>query len=338
MKKIFIPLILLFTLLTENPASAQSEETRFLIDTCITILKKKSVHAKSVDWDTIRKNALIKAKGINDVNKIGPVMRYIYSSINDFHGAFFYRDSTFKIPHKNKPVSDSIMNEWKKGVKIETAILENKIGYLRIPYMPTGSREENNKKTQSLNDSLCSILEKNITGIIIDLRLNGGGDMHLMILGVQQLLGAGHMGSFLTGTKEDWILKDNAFYADTTEIVSIVPECTVDAQTMPVVLLTSTATGSSGEFFIMAFKGRKKTILLGAETAGYVTVVEGLPINNDAYMYVSVGYAADRTGKVYKKAIKPDIVLTSTDKFNDINNDKKTIAAISWIKQQLLKK
>lgn len=334
MKLAFIPLILFF-LLQGKTDFAQSKETRFLIDTCITILKNKSVNAKTVNWDTIHKNALLKAKDISDPNQMGEVIRYIYGSVNDFHGAFFYRDSTFKISHENKPIPDSVMNEWKKGIKVKTGILKHNIGYLRIPYMPTGSRKENNETTQNLNDSLCSLLEKNIKGIVIDLRLNGGGDMHLMILGVQQLLGTGLVGSFLTRTKEEWILKNNIFFADTTEVVSIVPKCSKNAQNMPVVLLTSTATGSSGEFFIIAFKGRKKTTLIGTETAGYVTVVEGLPVNENAYMYISVGYAADRTGKVYKKEIMPDIVLTAPDKFNDIENDEKVISAIDWIKQQL---
>jgi C-terminal processing protease CtpA/Prc len=330
--------ILFFTTLflaEVQTVSAQSKEVRFLIDTCITILKQRSVNAGQVNWNTIKKNALSKAAGITDANELGPVMRYIYGSVNDFHGAFFYKDSTFKVAHEQAPISDSIHKEWNKGVSIRTEMLNDNIGYLRIPYMSTSTREENNKKAQGLNDSLCSLLERNIKGIVVDLRLNGGGDMHLMILGVQQLLGNGHIGSFHDKNVEKWILKDNSFVADTSVIVKISPKCNSNAQNMPVVLLTSSATGSSGEFFIIAFKGRRKTILLGSETAGYVTVVAGLPVNDAAYMYVSVGYGADRNEKIYRTAIKPDILFTSPDKFNDIKNDKKVIAAENWLKLHL---
>jgi C-terminal processing protease CtpA/Prc len=82
----------------------------------------------------------------------------------------------------------------------------------------------------------------------------------------------------------------------------------------------------------MAFKGRKKTTLLGSETAGYVTVIAGIPINKAAYMYISVGYGADRNGKIYKEAIKPDIPFTSPDSFNDIKNDEKVKVAVKWLK------
>src|SRR5436190_7242611 len=333
MKQIFIFFIVLIFFL-KQPASAQSKEVRFLIDTCITILKQNSVNTRNVNWDTVKKNAIEKAADITDGYKLGSVMRYIFKSVNDFHGAFFYKDSTFKIEHKQTPVSDSVQKEWNKGISIKTKMLENNIGYLRIPYMPTGTREQNNANTQKLNDSLCSLLEKNIKGLVLDLRLNGGGDMHLMILGMQQLLGEGHVGSFHAKKKEDWILENNSFFANTFEIVSIIPKCNTNAQNIPIVILVGPGTGSSGEFFLMAFKGRRKTIFLGNETAGYVTVVAGLPVNKEAYMYISVGYGADRNGKMYKEALKPDIPFTSPDNFNNIPNDNKVKAAVNWLKRQ----
>jgi len=329
-KSILFLAIILFTRI--NLVSAQSNEVKFLIDTCITILKQSSVNAGSVNWNKIEKNALAKAAGIDNPYKLGPAIRYIYESINDFHGAFFYKDSTFKIAHHQKPVSDSIQKEWNKGINIKTEMLDKNIGYLRIPYMSTSSRQDNNNKAQKLNDSLCSLLEKNINGIVLDLRLNGGGDMHLMILGVEQLLGEGSIGSFHTKKKEDWILKGNSFFEDTTVIVSITPKCNINAQNIPIVILTSPGTGSSGEFFVMAFKGRKRTILLGDKTAGYVTAVAGLPVNDAAYMYISVGYGADRNGKIYKEAIDPDIPFKGPDSFNNIKNDEKVKAAMKWLK------
>jgi C-terminal processing protease CtpA/Prc len=82
----------------------------------------------------------------------------------------------------------------------------------------------------------------------------------------------------------------------------------------------------------MPFKGRKNTVLLGSETAGYVTVIQGLPVSDSAYMLISVGYGADRNGKIYKDAIQPDIPFASPDSFNDIRNDEKVKAAEKWLK------
>jgi carboxyl-terminal processing protease len=321
-----------FLLTGINLIYAQSDEVKFLIDTTISIMKNNAVNANTVDWDTIRSNALMKAKNIDNPYELGPTMRYLYRSINDFHGAFFWKDSTFQWRHNEPAISDSIMNEWKKGVQSITMVLDKNIGYLRIPSMPGGSKEEFDRKAQTLNDSLCVLLNKNIKGIILDARLDGGGAMFPMILGVRQLLPDGFVGSFRTKKKEDWSIKNNGFFIDTTLLTEVKPKCNVNAQNIPIVILVGPGTGSSGEFFLMAFKGRKNAILLGSRTAGWVTVNTGIPINDTAFMNLSVGYGADRNGKIYKEALEPDMPITSVDKFNDIPNDEKLKAAMKWLK------
>lgn len=309
----------------------QSSRIKFLIDTSISIMKHNAVNANNVNWDTITKKVLIKADGISDPYKLGPVMRYLYQSLNDFHGAFFYKDSTFRWQRCEPVISDSIRNEWKKGVHIETRILQRNIGYLRIPSIPVASQNDFNTKAQGLNDSLCSMLTKDIKGIILDLRLNGGGAMQPMILGVEQLLAKGYIGSFRTKQKADWMIKNNGFYVDTVLLSKIKPVCSSDVSNMPVVILSSPITGSSAECFVIAFKGRKNTILLGSKTAGYTTVNMGFPIDDTAFMNLSIGYSADKYGNIYKAAIAPDIAFKSVDKFNDINNDEKVKAAQKWL-------
>lgn len=330
-QKIFAFLSLLFLAKTTF-IRAQSNEVKFLIDTTISIMKSNAVNANMVNWDTLTNHAFATAKDINSPYQLGPVMRYLYASVNDFHGAFFYKDSTFQW-HGNEPiVSDSIMKELKKGVQSVTKVLNKNIGYLRIPSMPGGSKEDFDTKAQMLNDSLCVLLNKNIKGIILDLRLDGGGAMFPMILGVKQLLTEGFIGSFRTKKKEDWFIKNNSFFIDTALLTAVKPKCNVNAQDIPVVMLTSPVTGSSAEFFIIAFKGRKNTILLGTKTAGYETVNSGIPINDTAFMNLAIGYSADRNGNIYKQAIEPDIPFIGSDKFNDIVDDEKVKAAVKWLK------
>jgi len=332
MREKIILFISLFLFAGSASIHAQSEEVKFLIDTTISIMKNNAVNATTVDWDKLRTNALVDAKGIDNPYQLGAIMRDLYKSINDFHGAFFWKDSTFQW-HRNAPaISDSIMNEWKKGVQSVTMLLDKNIGYLRIPSMPGGSKEDFDRKAQRLNDSLCVLLNKNIKGIILDARLDGGGAMFPMILGVKQLFHDGFIGSFRTKKKEDWFIKNNRFFVDTALLTEVQPTCNVNAQYIPVVILVGPGTGSSGEFFLMAFKGRKNTILLGSETAGWVTVNTGIPINDTAFMNLSIGYGADRNGKLYKKALEPDIAIKSVDKFNDLANDEKVKAAMKWLK------
>ncbi|MDB5011910.1 MAG: Peptidase family [Daejeonella sp.] len=312
--------------------STESQKIAAIIDSTLSVMKDNALNAKNVNWNEIKENALRSAKDLHSPYELGPTMRTIYKSLNDFHGAFFYRDSTFQWHRNSLIISDSIMNEWKKGVTVKTELLANHIGYLRIPSMPIVNNDDFNTKAQNLNDSLCTLLSKNVKGIILDLRLNGGGAMHPMILGVENLLGSGKVGTFITKTKEDWIIKDHKFLVGGKVISSLVPKCNINAQNIPVVILVSPVTGSSAEFLIMTFKGRNNTVLLGSSTAGVLTINSGFPINEETFINLSVGYGADRQGNVYRQAIPADIPFTSVDQFNNIQNDGKVKAAIEWLK------
>jgi carboxyl-terminal processing protease len=201
--------------------------------------------------------------------------------------------------------------------------------------MPISKEEDFNTKAQSLNDSLCSLMSRNVKGVILDLRLNGGGAMHPMILGVHNLLQPGVVGAFYAGGKQTWVLSDNSFSVDGVIISKISPLCSIDGRSMPVILLIGPGTGSSGEFLIIPFKTRPNTKLLGTTTSGYVTTVTGIPVGETAFMNLSVSYGGDRNGKVYRKAFTPDILLDSLDKFNDLEHDAKVQAAINWIQKRL---
>ena len=70
-------------------------------------MKEKSVNTSKVDWSKAKQTALTKANGVESPYNLGPVMRYLFEAIGDFHGAFFYRDSVFRWQKDNHIVSDS---------------------------------------------------------------------------------------------------------------------------------------------------------------------------------------------------------------------------------------
>lgn len=74
---------------------------------------------------------------------------------------------------------------------------------------------------------------------------------------------------------------------------------------------------------------------MGAGTAGYITVNTGIPINQAAFMNLSVGYSADRKRNIYKEAIGPDIQFAAADRFYDIPNDEKVQAAVKWLESHI---
>lgn len=327
-------LVLVFTVAPAVTALAQRSDAVFLIDTTLQIMQKRSINAEKVNWPRVREKAFIMAKDIESPTQLGPVIRYLYQSVDDYHGAFFYNDSTYRWTKEKRVVSDSIMNEWKKGVVSITKVFDVNIGYLRIPSIPIRTKEDYHTKAQALNDSLCSLLSKNVKGVILDVRLNGGGAMQPMILGLTNFLQPGTVGSFHGDGDQIWELDNTSFSVGGVDLSKITPRCSVDARSMPVVLLVGPGTGSSGEFMLIPFKTRPNTALLGSSTAGYTTAVTGMPLREIAYINLSVSYGADKNGKVYREAFKPDIEVKGADSFNDLKNDQKVQAAIHWIQKQ----
>jgi carboxyl-terminal processing protease len=316
------------------PAFGQSREVRFLVDTTITIMKNNAVNRDKVDWTKLEATALSEAAGKENAYQLGPIFRMLFKTLNDYHGNISCWDSTYKWHRPEPEYSDSIKKEWKKGVYVQKEILPDHIGYLRVPYMSFAKRDELDKKAQALNDSLCTLLDQNVTGIILDLRLNGGGAMYPMMLGLEQLLRNGKLGSFEAISHDDWIIKDNGFYLDTAIITSIVPKCSIPDRNIPVAVLIGQGTGSSGEFLTIAFKKRENTVFIGSNTAGYVTTTMGFKINDAVWLMLSTGYGRDRQGQIYEQAISPDISIDAPDSFNDIRDDKKVLAAAKWINEK----
>lgn len=329
----FIAAFLIITFVFLNSVFGQSKEVKFLIDTSINLMKKNAVNRNKVNWDKIEKSIYSQIITKDNAYQLGPAFRMLFKSLGDFHGAFYCWDSTYKWQRLEPEYSDSIKNEWKKGIFLQRQILQDNIGYLRVPYMSFAERSELDKKAQALNDSLCALLDENVSGIILDLRLNGGGAMFPMMLGLEQLLPDGKIGSF-TGNAGDWKLKDNSFYVDTTVLTSIKPKCGIANKNIPVAVLIGTATGSSGEFLAIAFKKRKNTIFIGTETAGYVTATKGFKINDAVTLLLSTNYGSDRTGHSYESALLPDIYIREPDSFNDIKGDKKVLAAVKWLRMK----
>lgn len=337
MKQFFIAILMVFlSTVSVFSQSVKCVECKQILDTTISIMKKEAINSKKVNWKKVSDEAQKLSQNATNPYDLEPSFIYLFKSIGDFHGAFFYGDSTFKWKYNEPFVNDSIRTALSKGAKIKTGIIDKTIGYLRIPSIPAFSINDFNVRAQQLNDSLCFLLDKNIEGLIIDLRLNGGGAMQPMILGTEQLLKQGKVGSsYTTNEKEDWIIKDNKFFADSMVIASISPKCKIDGTKIPIVILTSPITGSAAECLIIAYKGRSNTILLGTTTAGYLTVNNGYGINENAGMNLSIGYNSDRNGRIYKKAFKPDIRLNSLDNFSNIENDAKVKAAVKWLNTKI---
>jgi C-terminal processing protease CtpA/Prc len=219
------------------------------------------------------------------------------------------------------------------GAGVKSQILDGEFGYILIPPV-NGSASDGGKSVGVEIDSIICNVSPKVIGWIVDLRLNVGGSMWPMIGGLQALLGEGKIGAFVSQNQQtiEWNISKGIFKAGTDSVAIINNLC--DFKTLPVVILISQLTASSGEAVAIAFKGREKTIFIGEPTSGYMTSLNRYHLSNRATLDVAEAHMCDRNGDCYTKTVTPDITLIDGDRFKKLENDVKVHQALSWLKRK----
>jgi carboxyl-terminal processing protease len=317
MKIIFISLFLLqaFTI------KAQSEDAKTILDKTIDIMKTNAVNSKTVDWNLLTAEAYKLAEKANGPEDLGNSIRYLLQSLGDFHGRFRYKDSIFRWRKEKVVVPDFYKAAFaQKDNKFFTSQLGD-IGYLRIP---ATDQEIAKERAQALQDSICKLLSTNPIGLIFDLRLNGGGHVFSMIMGISNILQYGMV-------SPNGEVKHDGFYLDSKRILSFKETCERNHLDIPIVVITGPFTGSSAEGLAIILKNRLNTILIGEPTAGWVSSVNGFTINKNTGINLSIGYMTDVNNKVYTTKIQPGILVEGGDNFENLLIDAKIIKATQWL-------
>ena len=319
-------LLFTFFLVIQFNLHGQNRELKTLLDSCMVNMEKYALNKSKVNWPSLKMQVEDAAKTMENPDDLKRIMSFLFEKLDDFHGQLIYKGKSFKWNPAPNNVSKEIQEQWNKNVGIKTAMFDD-IAYLLVPFM---LRQEREARVKELSDSLCKLLDRKPKGLILDLRINDGGDMHPMLLGLQQLLGNRMI---MTYHYEDEppnriILNGDAIFHETDKILSNSPKCRFDATTLPVVLLQSAQTASSGENVLISFKGRHNTLTIGEDSAGYTTINTRFEFGPDVYLLLAVGYATDRNGTMHLGKIKPDLSIKSVDNFQDLTRDEKVLAAI----------
>lgn len=154
--------------------------------------------------------------------------------------------------------------------------------------------------------------------------------MYEMLAGLGVLLGDGKVGSFADQHKKpegDWIIKGGNIFLDSAQVSNIsndLPVKKVKRKIIPIAVLISGRTASSGEVVAISTIGRANTIQISENSVGYTTGNKGFKINGQAGLNLTVDFDADRTGKIYRNYVIPQISVSSRDDFEYLERDQKS--------------
>lgn len=203
-------------------------------------------------------------------------------------------------------VTVNVTSEW----EMPSVELRDGIAVIYLPPF-SGNDDEGRRYVQTVLDALPDTL----SGAVIDLRGNSGGNMYPMIAAVHRFLPDDLL---RFRNRKGSIPVDNDYILN---VVGIARQAMIDC---PVAILTNELTASSGEATLLCFRGLQNVRVFGTHTAGYASSNVPYPMPDGSQLVLTVGSDVARTGEEFCDApIVPDSLTESPMK-----------EAIAWLLKQ----
>jgi C-terminal processing protease CtpA/Prc len=200
-------------------------------------------------------------------------------------------------------------------------LLAPEIGYVDIPTFSGSDPELRTRYTASIAEALNAGTQAGVQAWVVDIRNNTGGNMWAMLAGLEPLLRNQALGWFQRrdGSQQAW-------RNDLTHNASQV----IDLGHVPVAILTSGKTASSGEAVAIAFRGRPRTRSFGSPTHGISTGNVGYELNDGTVIQLTTSSFIDRTQRGSGLSIEPDERVWTL-----LSSEKAIGVASHWLNQEL---
>ena len=299
--------------------------TRYVSAACDTI-KMHSLVRDSIDIGQLRQTALQVAGPAIKTADCYLAIEYLLGSLityGDDHSFFMTPEEV-----KNWETEGSRVSE----IQYPTGKLIDDCGYILVPPFHGGNQEVIVEYADSLQRIIERLDKSNIKGWIVDLRENTGGNMEPMIAGLGPLFSSEKLGSLvdINGNAEAWYYSGGRYYFDGYEGWRVTQHYEVKER-LPIAILTSDQTGSSGEIVAISFIGNERTRSFGTPTWGLTTGNGEFTLEDGAHIRLASTVMADRNDIQYTSSIAPDVLIQ-----DDPNTTAEEIMEIAtrWIRNQ----
>jgi len=261
----FVSLILLFIVLS------CSEPQRY-VHKAISIMDKNGLYAEGEKWDSAKEAALK-----SDPETMDEAYSVVLEALKIAGGKHSFLYPANRVAEDNR-------RDWEMP---SVSILDNKIASVKLPSFH-GNKEEGLKYSNTVIEGV----PDEISGIIIDLRGNVGGDMYPMIAAVHRFIPDGNdMLRFKTRKRTSFIPRSFVLNA-----VGVTEKQFLDC---PVAILTDSLTASSGEATLLCFRGLQNVMTFGCPTAGYASSNCPYSMPDGSSLVLTTGCDVARTNEVF---------------------------------------
>ncbi|MGB1286013.1 MAG: S41 family peptidase [Aggregatilineales bacterium] len=272
------------------------------VEYAIELMEQHAYYQPKIEnWQTITKQALQDAATIETLPDTYPILRHLLKSLDDNHSHLYLPDKATTGEKTTKPSG------------IPTGHRIEQWGYLSLPRAVGNDAEM--LHYAEVGQALLRDMP-DVPGWVLDLRECRGGNMWAMLSAAGAMIGDGVYGAFIdrNGDRTQWGYQHGVsmYYAtddiDPEIIYQVNNPVASSPQAMPLAVLCSERTGSSGEIMLISCIGRSNMCSFGQHTRGVSTANSTYPMPDGAVLVITTGVCADRHGNIYEYGITPDVV------------------------------
>jgi len=276
---------------------------QFIEAACDTIALNSLVR-DSIDFEQLKKVAFMIAGNAKTYRDCYLAINYLLESLRPFgdeHSFFMTAEEAKNWENEGSQISQ---------VAYPTFKMIDSCGYILVPPFHGGNQNQILSFADSLQRGILQLYNAKNKGWIIDLRQNTGGNMAPMVAGLGPLFSSEKLGSLIdvNGKSNSWHYKSGKYFWD-NDTGWTVSKAVVLLKKMPIAVLTSAQTGSSGEAIVVSFIGNEMTRLFGQPTWGLTTGNGCFKLKDGSEIYLASTTYADRNGNIYNDRITPDFMI-----------------------------
>ncbi len=300
------------------PSTATS--ARSLLHEAIVVISSRSWGRGRVDWAALERELAAGLPADAPPAAAHGAIAIAVARLNDHHARFAPPAEPRPAAAPRTPEAAPALPQEIKSppprlpTKPEAVMLPEKVAYVVIPGCNGPDTDSLRTFAHELSAELARMHEAAPASWLLDLRLNGGGNLWPMLLGLYPLLGDGDaMTSIENGAA-------NAAYGVSRDAVWIDwgrgKESQLDwgdkkpaagpIERPRVAVLIGPWTMSSGEAVAITFRGREAVRVFGEPTAGLTTVTNIFPLSDGSTLNLPVSRMGDRVGRAVDGPVVPD--------------------------------
>ena len=209
---------------------------------------------------------------------------------------------TIRRKGKRKAINKTIKREIIEIKSVESKILKEKVGYLRLKAFNDNSSTQLIEKIKKIEN------KERPLGYILDLRNNPGGLLTQAIRVTDFFLDEGE----IVSTRGRKAIENRRFFAKKGDRV----------KGKPLIVLINNGSASASEIVAGALKDHKRAIILGSNTYGKGSVQSIIPLNNGGGMRITISkYYLPSGQSISGVGVAPDIFVDDEDDNFQINTE-----------------